>query len=77
MPRKTFDVETVKKQCNLMLGLKGPEYTPEYRRAVIGIVERILLDSRTYKGFQYRYSEWDVERRQLKAGYDQTRRTYF
>jgi hypothetical protein len=76
--RKTVDVQAVKKRANLLLGLKNEsENTPEFRRGVIGMVEFVLFETGNYKGFKYRYSEWDVERNQLRAGYDDTRREYY
>jgi hypothetical protein len=77
MARKTVDVQSVKKYANMLLGLKGDEYTPEFRRAAIALVERVLHDTGNYRGFKYRYSEWDVERNQLKNKYDDTRREYY
>ena len=77
MARKTVDVQSVKKRANLLLGLKGDEFTVEYRRGVIATVEFVLFETGNYKGFKYRYSEWDVERHELKKNYDDTRREYY
>lgn len=77
MPRKTHAVLEAKKKANLLLGLKGEEFTPEFRQGVISMIEAILHSTGNYRGFKYRYSEWDMERHELKADYDDSRREYY
>jgi hypothetical protein len=77
MARKTVDVLETKKKANLLLGLKGDVFTPEFRQGVISMIEAILHSTGNYKGFKYRYSEWDMEKHELKIGYDDTRREYY
>lgn len=77
MARKTVDVLEAKKNANLLLGLKGEEFTPEFRQGVMSTIEAILHSTDNYKGFKYRLSEWDVEAQELREGYDDTRREYY
>ncbi len=76
--RKTTDVAEIKRMVNFHLANRDPKFsTPESRRAMYSLLEAVLMSTGNYKGFRYRYSEWDVERRELKPGYDETRRAYY
>jgi len=91
MARKTVNVEAVKAHANLMLSLvdgpaspaSSPEFSREFRRGIISMVERVLHDTDNYKGFQYLDTEFVREelpggsRRVLREDYDATRVRYY
>lgn len=77
-PRKTVPVRELKDMVNYHLGIKDEKLsTPESRRAMASLLESVLMRANCYRGFKYRLSEWDVERHELRAGYDDTRREYY
>jgi hypothetical protein len=86
--RKTASVEYIVAQANLMLSLTDGEGTPglpnrEFRRGVIAMTERVLMDTDNYRGFQYLDTEFVREylpggdRRVLREDYDPTRVRFY
>lgn len=73
-PRKTFEVEGLKKRVNNLLA--APDTTPDERRGAYSVLESVLMETDNYKGFGYLLSETNGEGR-LKEDYDDTRRRYF
>jgi hypothetical protein len=77
--RKTVDITTLVSHANGMLAAPSP--TPEKRRAVASLLERLLFDTDTYAGFTYvdaGPSGKPVSVARIKRGdYDETRRRYF
>jgi hypothetical protein len=80
MARKTVDVTAVRDHANLMLSLVDThEFSREFRRGIISMVERVLFDTDNYKGFQYLDSEFEpnTNPRILRVDFDPTRVRYF
>ena len=85
--RKTASVEYIVAQANAMLsradGPANPGLNPEFRKGIIALTERILMDTDNYKGFQYLDSEFVREylpggdRRVLREDYDSTRVRFY
>ena len=65
MPRKTIDVEQVKKHANLLLSM---EYNDQQKLGIITMLEHILHTTDNYRGFQYNYWKRQGYVEWLKAG---------
>ena len=76
--RKTYPVIDLVSHANGMLAAPSP--TPEERRAVASLLERVLFDTDTYAGFAYvdaGPSGKPVPVERIHSGdYDETRRRY-
>ena len=80
MSRKTYPVASLVSDANTMLAAPGS--TRDGRIAIAILVERVLMDTGNYKGFQYLASEFlpaaeQTDTNVLRDGYDDTRRRYF
>lgn len=84
-PRKTIPVQGLKIVVNSMLEKSIDEARHE-RSGMAAVLERVLMDTDNYKGFQYLDSEFETEPtaddngvpyRRLRDGFDQTRRRYY
>lgn len=49
--RKTIEVQTMLEFANYQLARTDIDATKEYKFAVIGIIEKILLETKNYNGF--------------------------
>lgn len=83
--RSTFPVQDLKGIVNNMLA-KSIDEAKQQRQGMIAVIERVLMDTDNYHGFQYLDSEFEPKRAtdehgipypKLRDGYDDTRRRYY
>jgi hypothetical protein len=70
--RKTVDVSTILAAGNAALAAEGN--TIEFRTGVAFMLETVLFESKTYRGF--RYLELDEQNLQVQRPQDPSRRRY-
>lgn len=49
--RKTIEVKALKEEANRLLAL--PDHSDDFRKGIMIMIERILMDSNCYNGFNY------------------------
>jgi hypothetical protein len=67
MKRKTIDVQALKDYANNQLARTDAYATDEFKKGIISMIEKVLLDSGNYNGFDYVY--W------VTKGYNEWRET--
>ena len=82
MPRKTHNVRSLVVEANMLLALPDNEtINASFRAGVQTLVERVLMDTDNYKGFQYLPSEFTLPdnfpHRVLREDHDRTRVRYY
>lgn len=53
MARKTFQIETMLEFANKQLARTDKDATISFKIGIIGMIEKILLDSKNYNGFMF------------------------
>lgn len=88
MGRKTVDIDKLREYANTALSYRSvhssdsPETETAFRLGIASLLERVLHDAGRYKGFGYQDSEYEQPKegqlaRDLREGYDDSRRIYY
>lgn len=74
--RKTIEVATLKAQANNMLA-NSVDDMRDGRIAVALFIERVLMDTGNYRGFNHVKGVWDFTQNPPRLAGDETRRAYY